>query len=117
MSVPYRWEPRPDLTEDSDLWQQLLSQAFTQDGENLDGAYGVLHGLRCCGARLEWRLDGHLYLTDCRLPGLPSEQPGTGTGCYAGDWAADRQMWLMPLRSEVTGLIRATEVQAAAAAC
>jgi len=44
-------DPRPDIAEDSDLWNQLLASAWA-DAEAPTGLYGSLLGLRCVGSRL-----------------------------------------------------------------
>ena len=45
-------DPRPDIADDSALWVRLLPVAYGLDGARAGGAFGVLHGLRCMGARL-----------------------------------------------------------------
>ena len=50
-------DPRPDLKEDSSRWEAVLSEA-RKDPE----LHGLLHGLRCGGARLEQRPRGSLRL-------------------------------------------------------
>ena len=42
-------DPRPDLAEDHLRWVAVLSMAWHQDRD----LWGLLHGLRCGGARLE----------------------------------------------------------------
>lgn len=49
--LPYRLDPRPDLVEDHRDWMAVLAVAELEDSH----LYGVLHGLRCGGARLELR--------------------------------------------------------------
>jgi len=49
--MQYLVNPRPDL-EGADLWARLLLKAYPYDGGNPEGLFWVLHGLRCCGARL-----------------------------------------------------------------
>lgn len=44
----FRYDPRPDLTKDHDLWKKVLFAA-ERFNQNL---YGVLHGLRCGGCIL-----------------------------------------------------------------
>ena len=79
-SLPLRTDdPRPDLTEDSAQWTQLLNLAHGAATVELREA---LHCLRCCGARLAWR-GSALYLT---------RGDETDDAEY-GDW---RQRWLMP---------------------
>lgn len=50
-------DPRPDLKEDSSRWEAVLLEA-RKDPE----LHGLLHGLRCGGARLEQRPAGSLRL-------------------------------------------------------
>jgi len=42
-------DPRPDLAEDHRQWVAVLSMAWHRDRD----LWGLLHGLRCGGARLE----------------------------------------------------------------
>jgi len=44
-------DPRPDLAEDHLRWVAVLSMAWHRDRD----LWGLLHGLRCGGARLETR--------------------------------------------------------------
>jgi len=53
-------DPRPDITEDSHLWANLLQMAAEQDkeagrvyGEHDNTICGVLNGFRCNGTRLK----------------------------------------------------------------
>ena len=53
-------DPRPDLAEDRPRWETLLRLAYIADKPGL--LFGLLHGLRCGGARLtvqgnQWKLD------------------------------------------------------------
>lgn len=52
-------DPRPDLTEDHLLWVGVLG--FSRGDSEL---FGLLHGLRCGGARLErrWTREGKAFL-------------------------------------------------------
>lgn len=54
-SGPY--DPRPDLLEDAFFWRQALKLAY-RDPE----FYGLLHGLRCGGSRIEVRSNGSFKL-------------------------------------------------------
>ncbi len=87
----YWWEPRPDLTADTQQWRQLLRAAYVVDGERADGLYGPLYALRCSGARLERRANGTYRLT--------------AGAEYAGDWRADCQRWLAPHRAALVRLL------------
>lgn len=85
-------EPRPDLTADNADWKRLLRLAYAKSGDDPDGVFGVLHGVRCCGARLErqrgkWRI-------------LP---PAEGTD--DAEWEDLRQRWLTPHRETIAELL------------
>ena len=54
---------------DSARWEVLLAVEDRRSGQEPDGLYGVLHGLRCCGAELRDRPSGGLRL----LPGEISD--------------------------------------------
>jgi hypothetical protein len=46
-------DPRQvDLPEDTESWLGLLTRAHALDGDEPQGLFGALHGLRCCGSRL-----------------------------------------------------------------
>ncbi len=58
LGASVKWfDPRPDLSEDSPLWSEVLGEA--EGDKNL---FGLLHGLRCGGGRLEVRENGSLKL-------------------------------------------------------
>jgi len=46
------FDPRPDLTDDSQTWHELLMAARAIDGAEPEGLYGALHGMRCLGCRI-----------------------------------------------------------------
>ena len=58
------YDPRPDLADDSRLWDAVLISArkHDPDPEGKRSLFGLLHGLRCCGARLKWTTKGTLRL-------------------------------------------------------
>lgn len=56
-------DSRPDLTDDSALWCDLLAHAFAFDGADPRGLYQALHGLRCEGMRLVPQATGGALLT------------------------------------------------------
>jgi hypothetical protein len=77
-------------------WEGLLQRAFELDGETANGVFGVLHGVRCCGARLERPGTG---------PGGWRIVPGTS---YLGGrraWEQDRTQWLLPWRATIARLV------------
>ena len=53
---PVDLDPRPDLEEDHRDWVAVLAQAWQEvDAQGNRHLWGLLHGLRCGGARLEVR--------------------------------------------------------------
>jgi len=87
-------DPRPDFAEDSRLWGYLLRHAgLADDADAPTGAYGALHGVRCCGARLEWQQNASLRI----VPGAE----------YLGAWEDDRQTWLLSHRDAIAGWLDA----------
>ena len=82
-------DPRPDLG-DGALFARLLAAAHRLDGDDPAGAYGVLHGLRCLGARVG---------TDFGRPRLlPGEIPADEYGEY-------RRRYLLPLGDRLRALL------------
>ena len=51
MAHRYPADPRPDLG-DGVLYGRLLAAAYGLDGADPRGLFGVLHGMRCHGARI-----------------------------------------------------------------
>lgn len=115
MSDVTRLDPRPDLAEDHASWVAVLAAALEFDPHPGTEAsvHGLLHGLRCAGARLmETERDGRaFYRVDYRP-------------VVADGWSEDelRAAWLGPAREpiiEVFGAAaarRAIDVAAAAQA-
>ena len=97
---PWVYDPRPDLTADTRVWQALLELAFLLDGEAPDGLFGALHGVRCCGARLV-PSDG----TGLSAPGYRMA-PGDDYLGGARAWDTDRQRWLVPAADVLTPMLR-----------
>jgi len=100
-------DPRPDLREDHILWasvlitaqkydvQILVNQTFSNKPKDLPcggSIFGLLHGLRCGGARLNTLDNGSLKLD--YNPLLASN---------GGAWDKDVLLrdWLMPFRQEM----------------
>lgn len=81
-------DPRPDLQQDSSLWSAVLVAAA--DDPVLQG---LLHGLRCGGARLERRGNGTLKL---------DYRPLLDT------WQEEHLLtdWLMPNRNKIAQVFR-----------
>ena len=86
-------DPRPGLTEDSLTWGRLLRRCYTRYGAvEPDCLFGILHGLRCCGARLVAGKVGHRLERGEELPEAVY-QP----------W---RQILLGQYQAELTGLLQ-----------
>ncbi len=90
-SVAALINPRPDLIEDADLWARLLLKAYPIDGEDPEGLFWILHGLRCVGARLR------LGATTAVL------EPGE---ISAEAYAAYKAQYLEPHRPKLLQLLR-----------
>ena len=81
-------DPRPDLTRDAALWKVVFAAAA--DDSDL---FGLLHGLRCGGAKIVQRPDNSLKIV--YRPLLP--------GWDEGELVTN---WLMPRRKKITRLFR-----------
>lgn len=106
-------DPRPDLREDHILWASVLITAQKYDYRILvnktfsnkpkpslpcgGSIFGLLHGLRCGGARLNKLDNGNLKLD--YEPLLVSN---------GGTWNKDALLneWLMPFRREMAAVFR-----------
>ncbi len=86
-------EPRPDLKEDSKLWQLVLRTAAVRSHK----VYGVLHGIRCIGGRLELNA-GNLKLLprygDPKVTGINGKE----------DWQDIRSRWLLPCKEQISAI-------------
>jgi hypothetical protein len=76
-------DPRPDLADDTAQWERLLERARQESWP----LYGILHGLRACGARLHRGRTTWMIVST-----LP-------------EYARDRQ-WLIAYQALVTRLLR-----------
>lgn len=94
-------DPRPDLA-DSALWSDLLRRAYALDGDEPEGLFGALHGLRCCGARLE------ATATSYRL------RPDGDAWEDEKAWEADTARWLEPHRPALVELLRSLRAEVSA---
>lgn len=52
-------DPRPDLAEDSELWQELLGICHRRYGQNTE-LFEILRGMRCCGLRIKQGQTGYV---------------------------------------------------------
>ncbi|MFW5962027.1 MAG: hypothetical protein ACOCQR_00245 [bacterium] len=92
-----KYEPRPDLKEDTLLWQALLK--LTQ--ENNRKLYGILHGFRCYGAKL---LTNKARDKIKLVPRFEEE----GLWKDNDEWKKDAQDWLIPYKKEIEKLLEET---------
>ena len=85
-------DPRPDLTQDHGLWADLLANAGNID-PNVEG---LLHGLRCGGARLQENPGHKLQLARGEIP--------------AAEWEEIKANWLAPNREKIVEALKTTEL-------
>ncbi len=89
--------PRPDLAEDTGLWAAVLAETrrINPDPGGRRSLYGLLHGLRCGGARL-YRDGGRL-----RLDYRPLLRE------HGGVWAEEelRRDWLEPVAENLEAVL------------
>lgn len=84
-------DPRPDLREDSFFWRQALRLAYPAAD-----FFGLLHGLRCGGARLTITEKGSFRLD---FKQVVDDWPGETMDSF-------RARWLEPHRELFVGLFR-----------
>lgn len=92
-------DPRPDLEDDSGMWDVVLYEAMQADRRagtehSERSIYGLLHGLRCGGARLTVTEQRKLRLDYQALLGWWNEN-------------RLRREWLMPARAEIAAVFEA----------
>jgi hypothetical protein len=87
-------DPRPDLAGDSELWTMLLQMARDKSLELASN----LHGMRCCGLRLDRRREGFVL--------RPDMDPNTSKWPDKESYLADRDRWLMPYAKEIDELLQ-----------
>ena len=97
-SPTWTMDPRPDIAEDSVLWDWVLQHAYVQDGDDPNGLYRLLNGLRCLGARLSFNKHG-LHLGPRYFP--------HGSWRTREEWLVDRERYLVPRRAAIERLFAA----------
>lgn len=117
--LPLRWlDPRPDLHEDHALWVRVLAAAW-QDGQEL---HGLLHGLRCGGARLEmlpypgpyWEPPTNSLSTrTLSVPRLVLDITSLMQPFGEEEGEALRRRWLAPMRDRIDRVLRVVQRQGA----
>lgn len=93
-------DPRPDQAEDSPLWVAVFTEAKGIEPWQESPLCGLLHGLRCGGARLRWTSAGTLHMDYSAL---------VGTGLW--DEQELRREWLMPAAEGIKAAFTAVERQ------
>lgn len=88
-------DPRPDLSDDHHLWNDLLYIA-AQKNEMLAG---VLHGFRCMGTRIRKNRDGKFVLR------ADIDSDGNRAWESQGQYDEARDYWLKGYRNEVVELL------------
>jgi len=88
-----QYDPRPDLEDDTELWQLVLKEA-KKVGSQL---YGNLHGYRCSGANLK-RKGNNLKLITKHLIGNEWKNKQ--------EWLKDREEYLLPYKEEITEIFQ-----------
>ena len=92
----YKYDPRPDLKEDSQLWEKILKIAEGID----EKTYHILHGFRCGGAKLEIKNDKVNMKPRIGKNHLWQSQE---------EYNKDRKQWLMPLRESISEIFGAID--------
>ena len=100
-------DPRPDLVADHSRWWLVLAAAWRLDGQDPDGVYGALSGLRCCGARLEIAGPANWSLQPEGPP--PTWKLTRGEEMTEEQYQGYRQTYLVPHTAAIRKLLNAPE--------
>jgi len=84
----HKYDPRPDIKEDHQLWQLLLREAEQVDKQ----LYSNLHGFRCVGAKLNINDDEMKLISN------------TDFFNSNDNWQEYRKEFLFPFKNEITAL-------------
>ena len=95
------------LVADYSRWWLVLEAAYRLDGQDPDGVYGVLSGLRCCGARLEIAGPANWSLTAEGPP--PTWKLTRGEEMTEAEYQGYRQTYLVPHTAAIRKLLNAPE--------
>lgn len=98
-------DPRPDLAADRLRWWLLLEAAYRLDGQDTEGLYGALFGLRCCGVRLELANPDTYSLAPEGPP--PTYRLVRGEELSEAEYQNLHQRYLVPQREALTRLLSA----------
>jgi len=98
--LPRHLDPRPDIKADHEDWVDMLQNCLVwaglKDGKKL---WGVLHGLRCGGARIQ-RVKGELGY---------KLLPGNEDWKQEAEWQRIRKEHLDPVRDDLVELFKFTK--------
>ncbi|MCF8001701.1 MAG: hypothetical protein K9K76_07600 [Halanaerobiales bacterium] len=96
LQTEYKYDPRPDLKEDSQLWQKVLKTAEKIDKK----AYYILHGFRCGGAKLKTENGEITMISRTGRKHLWQSKK---------EYMKDRKKWLIPLRKSISEIFNSVE--------
>lgn len=118
-------DPRPDIVEDSWLWERLLKMAFLDHGDHWGtNVYAALHYMRCCGMKIDLNDNGKPgyrlvpWLTkqkiDFGIVQEPTEDDlmaphGVGDDSqwvFEAHYKKDREAALLPHREDIMALLK-----------
>src|SRR5690349_19378330 len=118
-------DPRPDLVDDTLLWERLLKMAFLDHGDHWGtNPYAALHFMRCCGLRILYQDNGKAgyrlvpALTKQGVdPAIEEEDPTTDLGkphgvgddsqwVFEAHYKKDREAALVPHKDEVVAYLK-----------
>ena len=94
MDNSLNFDPRPDLSDDSWLWDWLLKRLTGED-------QGLFHAFRCAGFRLNSR-DGRAVLEPTILPAL-----GFAT---QAEYQEFKERWMVPNREIILSTLQKVEL-------
>lgn len=92
---PLLGDPRPDLKEDSRLWNLLLDIAYKNDKE----LAGTLHGFRCMGTRIKEVDDRYVLRPDIDPLGRRAWESKS-------EYKEARDKWLRPHAQKIAELLQ-----------
>ncbi len=98
-------DPRSDLVGDHGSFPLLLETAYRLDGQDLNGVFGALVGIRCCGARLTHA--GPANWSRAPEGPRPTWRLVRGDEMTEAEYAGYRQTYLAPHTAALTRLLSA----------
>ncbi|MCF8002008.1 MAG: hypothetical protein K9K76_09150 [Halanaerobiales bacterium] len=93
-----KYDPRPDIKEDHNLWQLVLKKAEKTSKQ----LYGNLHGFRIAECRLVLAENGLNLVPDGAINKIGEWKNKT-------EWQQDRQKYLIPFKKEIRNIFKEVE--------